>query len=300
MASSRLVKKRIRSTKNISQITKAMEAVSAVKMRKSEELALSARPYALAALRILGNLSDTISETGFSSPLLEKREAGKICLMVIASDKGLCGSFNSNILRKVNEFVSAKSKEGEEVNVVAIGKKSADFCKKRNIRSIKEITGAGDYGAIDETRFLAELLREIYESGEYKEIYAAYTNFLSVMKQEPQVKKILPFDRENIEEMIESGDSRQIQGIGRSEYIFEPAPEIVLQELLPKLLEIQVYHIILEANASEHSARMMAMKNASENAEELIETLTLEYNKARQAQITRELTEITAGAAALE
>lgn len=262
-----------------------------MKMRKSQDFALRSRPYALAALRILGNLSDKVSGTDFYSSLLEKREAGKTCLVIVTSDKGLCGAFNGNVLRKAAEL--ARESDAE---IIAIGKKGVDFFKKRGFKVIKEITGVGDYGAIDETKFLADLLKEIYESGEYKEIYAAYTNFLSVMKQEPQVEKILPFDSESIKKTVSLRGGAE----GVRDYVFEPSAAEVLQELLPMLLEIQVYHIILEANASEHSARMLAMKNASDNAEELIDTLTLAYNKARQGQITKELTEITAGVAAME
>ncbi|MFH0712531.1 MAG: ATP synthase F1 subunit gamma [Candidatus Jorgensenbacteria bacterium] len=311
MPTSRAVKKRIRSTENISQITKAMEAVSAVKMRKSEEFALRSRPYALAALEILKNLSGKISESDFHSPLLEEKDAKKICLLVVASDKGLCGSFNSNVLRKAVEFAKSETGKDREVEIIAVGKKSANFFRKRGFRILREITGAGDFGAKDETKFLAELLSDSYESGEYGEIYAVYTKFLSVMKQETIVEKILPFTAESLKKRIEeavpvrgkySGTPGVLGGSGEGvhDYVFEPSREAVLNELLPMLLETQVYYVILEANASEHSARMMAMKNASENAKDLIATLTLSYNKARQSQITKELLEITAGTAAME
>ena len=311
MATSRTVKKRIKATENISQITKAMEAVSAVKMRKSEEFALRSRPYAMAALEILKNLSGKIDEADFHSPFLEKRDVKKICLLVVASDKGLCGSFNSNVLRKAVEFINNRVKEGREVEIVAVGRKSADFFRKRGFRIFREVTGAGDFGAKDETNFLAELLSDAYKNGEYGEVYAAYTHFLSVMKQETVVEKILPFTAESLKKRIEeiipiqgkySGASGILGGSGEGvrDYVFEPSIKAVLNELLPMLLETQVYHVILEANASEHSARMIAMKNASDNAGELIDALTLSYNKARQGQITKELTEITAGTAALE
>ncbi|KKU93892.1 MAG: ATP synthase gamma chain [Candidatus Jorgensenbacteria bacterium GW2011_GWA1_48_13] len=308
MSSSRVIKKRIRSTKNISQITKAMEAVSAVKMRKSQEVALRSRPYALAALEILSNLSGKVTQADFFSPLLEKREVRKICLLTVTSDKGLCGAFNGNVLRKAVDLVGNFK---VPVEFIAVGKKGADFLKKRNFKLYKEITGAGDFGATEETKFLADLLGEVYESGRYDEIYAVYTNFLSVMKQEVVVDKILPFSAESIKKRIDEIIPRRGKyagapkvlggsGTGFGEYLFEPSPEAVLNRLLPMFLEIQVYHVILEANASEHSARMVAMKNAGDNAEDLISALTLSYNKARQAQITKELTEITAGVSALQ
>lgn len=308
MSSSRLIKKRIRSTKNISQITKAMEAVSAVKMRKSQEVALRSRPYALAALEILGNLSSKIAQADFFAPLLEKREVGRICLLVVTSDKGLCGAFNGNVLRKA---VDLAGNFRVPVEFIAVGRKGADFLKKRNFKIFKEIAGVGDFGAIEETKFLSDLLKKVYENKRYDEIYAVYTNFLSVMKQEVVVDKILPFSAESIKKRIDeiiprrgkyAGTPKILGGSGTAvgEYIFEPSPEAVLNELLPMLLEIGVYHVILEANASEHSARMVAMKNAGDNAEDLVGALTLSYNKARQAQITKELAEITAGVAALE
>ena len=309
MASSRQVKKRIRSTKNIAQITKAMEAVSAVKMRKSQEIALRSRSYSLAAYEILKNLVGGFDlESMKSNPLLKRHKSKRTCLVIVTSDKGLCGAFSGNVLRTANNFI--KSRDAGTVDVIAIGKKGADFSVKKGIKLVEKITGTGDYGAIDETRFLSDLLAKLYSTGEYGEIYAVYTNFISVMKQEVVVEKILPFSREGVEKRIEeiipmrgkyAGTPEVLgeSGPARTGYIFEPSPKEALSNLLPLLLEIQVYHIVLEANASEHSARMVAMKNASENASELIDSLELLYNKARQAQITKELTEIVGGAAAL-
>ncbi|OHB20745.1 MAG: ATP synthase F1 subunit gamma [Parcubacteria group bacterium RIFCSPLOWO2_01_FULL_48_18] len=335
MPSARAIKKRIRSTRNIAQITKAMEAVSAVKMRKSQAVALRSRPYALAALEILKNLSPSTGlgagggigvEDQTLSPLLEQRPVQKICLVVVTSDKGLAGAFNSNVLRRTLDFIRnndsilqdpkrSRGTEGLErsrrIDVIAVGKKGRDFLKKRDIRVVDEITGIGDWALPEQTKPIAEKLAKLYAAKEYDEIYVVYANFLSVLKQEVVIEKALPFTKEGIEKRIQEiipqrgRYSGTPQALGRTEakkvsYVFEPSPQDVLKELLPLLLEIQVYHIILEANASEHSARMVAMKNASENASELIDSLTLSYNKARQAQITKELTEITSGAAALE
>lgn len=311
MSSSRIIKKRIRSTKNISQITKAMEAVSAVKMRKSQEVALRSRPYALAALEVLKNVSGKINQDTFFSPLLEQREVKKAYVAVITSDKGLCGAFNGNVLRKAVAFIDEQSRQGKAVEIIAIGKKSVDFFKNREHDVLREVVSVGDLGAIDETAFLARFFREAYERKECDEMYAIYTNFLSVIKQEVVTEKILPFAVESISKRIDEivpvrgmyAGTPKVFGESKtnfSEYAFEPSPSGVLDALLPMLLEIQVYHIVLEANASEHSARMVAMKNASENAGELIEALTLSFNKIRQTQITGELAEITAGAAALE
>jgi len=289
MPTSRAVKKRIRSTKNIAQITKAMEAVSAVKMRRSQAIALRSRPYAKAASEIIRNLVGSIDPEHLKlSPLLQEHESGRTGLMVVTSDKGLCGAFNSGVLRAALDFIEREP--AGTVDVIAVGKKGADFLMRRGVNLVEKITGTGDYGAIDETKFLSDFISALYASGKYRGIQAVSATFVSVMKQETVVEKILPFAPETFR-----GDKPFV-----SDYLFEPSPEEVLTKLLPLLLEIQIYHIILEANASEHSARMMAMKNASDNASELIENLTLLYNKARQAQITKELTEITAGAAALE
>ncbi len=255
-----------------------------MKMRKSQEVALRSRPYALAASDILKNLVGGIDLENLKlSPLLKKHEGGRMCLIVVTSDKGLCGAFNSSVLRAASDFISARPEE--TVDVIAVGKKGADFFAKRGINLVEKITGTGDFGAIHETKFLSDLVAQLYSTGRYSEVQAVYTNFISVMKQEVVFEKILPFT-------LHEGESPN------HGYLFEPSPEEALTKLLPLLLEIKIYHIILEANASEHSARMVAMKNASDNASELIDSLTLLYNKARQAQITKELTEISAGVAA--
>lgn len=277
-------------------------------MRKSQDIALRSRPHALAALEILKNLSgDTSIEEVYASPLLERREVKKICLVVVTSDKGLCGSFNSNVFRKAHEFLNAQAMP---VDIVAVGKKGKDFLKKRGRSIIHELSGIGDFVHPSQTKPLADHLTDIFASGQYDEVYTIYTNFISVLKQEVVIEKLLPFSKDEIKRRIEEitpqrgrySDMPLVLGATSDEnrsYIFEPSPQEALDTLLPLLLEIAVYHVILEANASEHSARMVAMKNASENASELIRSLTLSYNKARQAQITKELIEINAGAAAL-
>lgn len=310
MASGRALKNRIRSTKNIEQITKAMEAVSAVKMRRSQSFALGARPYALAALEILRGVQNGAANLGADdSPLMQKRNTKNITLAVITSDKGLAGAFNSNVIRKTEKILA---QGGKEFSLVTIGKKARDYFGRRNAKVVGEFLGAGDFGTMDETRHISNFIAGLFLEKKCDEVILIYTNFLSALKQEIVVRKILPFSNESLTEII--GSITPLRGryanmpaalgtssINRSSsFLFEPSPQKILEELLPSLLEIQIFHAILEANASEHSSRMIAMKNASENAGELIGGLELKYNKARQALITKELAEITGGREALE
>lgn len=308
MASSKSIKNRIKSTKNIKQITKAMEAVSAVKMRKSEMTALRARPYAISALEILKSVSAKIDPKEISlSPLLESNKGQKSCLVVVTSDKGLAGSFNTNVMRKASELLKGNK---ETIELITVGKKGRDFFGRRGFVISKDFTGAGDFVEVEETRPIADFIKDGFLSAKWKDVTLLYTNFMSALKQEVITRKLLPFSFESISKIVKSISpehgkyANTPSFIGKNEeelsYKFEPNPKDLIKTLLPTLLEIEIHHAILEANASEHSSRMVAMKNASENAGELIGDLTLLYNKARQAQITKELTEIVGGAAALE
>lgn len=308
MASSRSIKKRIRSTKSIQQMTKAMEAVSAVKMRKSEQLALRARPYALAALEVLKNVSKNMPEEHTSlSPLLQERPIKKSLLVVFTSDKGLAGSFNTQVIRKTQKLLEDKSKDH---SLVVVGKKGRSFFARRNMEIVGEFFGNGDFGAVSEITPLAKLLTELFTAKKCDEVILVYTNFLSALRQEVIVRKLLPFTAKSLEEIVESilpeqgrySNMPKALGDGKNsdeEYKFEGSPEEVLKNLLPSLVEVEIYHATLENNASEHSSRMVAMRSASDNAGDLKKELTILYNKARQAQITKELAEITAGAEAL-
>ncbi len=295
-----------------------MEAVSAVKMRKSEQVALRARPYALAALEILRRVTLSLDtetsnvsnlDIGCLSPLslLSAPADMPICLVVVTSDKGLAGSFNTNVLRKALAF----TKEHSGMEVIAVGKKGRDFLKRRGVKVVESVTGAGDFADLSETAPVADFIKKGFAERRWSAVHLLYTNFLSALKQEVTNRKILPFDFESLNAIIAGitptrgkyANMPEVLGkdVKKSgAYVFEPSPEQVLGELLPALLDIEIYHAVLEGNASEHSSRMIAMRNASDNAGELIDELTLQYNKARQAQITKELSEITAGASALE
>src|SRR3989344_334661 len=202
MSSSRSIKKRIRSTKSIQQMTKAMEAVSAVKMRKSEQLALRARPYALAALEVLKNVSKNLPEEYTAlSPLLDKRPVKKSLLVVFTSDKGLAGSFNTQVIRKTQELLKDKSKQ---FSLVVVGKKGKNFFARRNVEIVGEFFGNGDFGAIDEIKPLAILLIELFTAKKCDEVILVYTNFLSALRQEVIVRNLLPFTAKSLEEIVNS------------------------------------------------------------------------------------------------
>lgn len=309
MASIKLIKQRIKSVKNISQITKAMEVVSATKMRKSQEFAIRARPYAAASLEMLKNL---FSRTPVLPPLLQSREVKKSLLLIITSDKGLAGAFNANVIKKAEAWILDKKKNGLSYVLVTVGKKARDYFQRRLEPIQENFWGFGDYSAPRDTLPVAETIIKGFLHGSWDEVEAVYTNFRTTLRQETALKRILPVTPAGIEDVVigmlpekgkyaESGVSNQESGIRYTyEYKFEPSPAEILEVLVIQLLRMHIHHIILESNASEHSARMVAMKNASDNAKELIGKLTLAYNKSRQSGITRELAEITAGKEALE
>ncbi len=299
MATARFIKRHIRSVANTRQITRAMEAVSATKMRRSQEYALGARPYAREALRLLANL--VRFHDGAAHAYFHVRPKGKNLIFLVTSDKGLCGGLNSNVLRK-GESLFAEA----EYDVVAVGKKGADQLVRRGIQPIFVYKGFGDYFHLHETQPLAEFLLSLFKKRIYRRVWMVYTSFRTTLRQSAVMRQLLPVKRTSLEEIIrdivpEHGRYAD-EGIARGmpetafEYLFEPSPDELLASLVPILVTTALHHAILEANASEHSARMVAMKNASENAADILKDLELEYNKARQAGITREIAEVTTGA----
>ncbi|MDD3190651.1 MAG: ATP synthase F1 subunit gamma [Candidatus Pacebacteria bacterium] len=300
MQSTRYIRRQIQSTKNTAKITKAMEMVSAAKMRKSQEAALIARPYAEAALKLLGNISNSV-ESKKDYPLLMERKVEKICLLVATSDKGLCGGLNSTILKEAVKIISEN--QDKEISLITIGKKAEKFFRgKQNILAVFE--NIGDTVELGETLPISKMLMDDFLGEKYDRVIAVYTNFVSTLKQEAKVKNLLPVTeesfKETLDEMGRDEKGRTKKMVDNTEYLFEPSAEEVLKYLLPALVETQVFHVILESNASEHSARMVAMKNATDNAKELLEDLKLSYNYARQQKITQEMTEIAAGVTAQE
>ena len=304
MQSTQQIRRQIQSTKNTSQITKAMEMVSAAKMRKSQEAALMARPYAEAALHVLENVSESIEPR--KHILLERREVKNVCLFVVTSDKGLCGGLNSGVFKKVSKIIKENEAQGRKVSVVAIGKKAESYFRKTKNDLIAVFNGIGDSVELKETLPISKLLIDDFRDKKFDKVMAIYTNFVSTLKQDTRVKTILPITRRSLEETIEEiedivpKNSKDENDSNNLEYKFEPSSGEVLCKLLPNLIEIQSYHIILESNASEHSARMVAMKTATDSAKDMLEDLNLLYNYIRQQKITQEISEISAGVAAQE
>jgi F-type H+-transporting ATPase subunit gamma len=292
MPSTRDIRRRIRSVKNTAQITKAMQMVAASKMRKAQQAALSGRPYASMMNQVLGNV--TFHAGDFQHPLMEQREVRKRCLIVVSTDKGLCGALNSNLMREASKF------EKETTIFLTAGRKAAQFVARTKRKLVAEFTYK-DAPLFSEARAISRYARDLFLKGEVDSVDIVFTNFVSTLTQKPEVRQLLPVGEIK---PVSAGipHERQEEKLmhGATEFLFEPSIEEVLGSLLPHSLNFQVYQILLEAKASEHSARMVAMKNATDNAFQLIKDLTLEYNKLRQGNITRELLEISTAALALD
>ena len=290
MPSTRDIRRRIKSVKNTAQITKAMQMVAASKMRKAQQAALAARPYARLMNQVLGNV--TFQAGDFSHPLMEKREGSKRALILVATDKGLCGGLNSNLLREAARFDKATV-------YITAGRKAAQFVTRTRRNLAAEFTYK-DAPLFSEARAISKFARDLFLSGEVDRVDILYTSFVSTLTQKPLVVPFLPVGEiQPVAAGVPKDSGQESLQHGTTEYLFEPGPEQVLAALLPHSLNFQVYQILLEAKASEQSARMVAMKNATDNAKQLIKDLTLEYNKMRQASITKELLEISSAAMAL-
>lgn len=320
MESPQNIKKRLKSVANINKITKAMEMVAATKMRKSQEIALASRPYAFAALDFLA----TISNLELKLPKLfeVRKPIKKVLFVLVSSDKGLAGAFNSSVIRKLEAHLRIEKEEWkkEEHLYLAIGEKAYKYLVKRfgsagQAKVLnKKFTQVGDYTTPEQVRPIVDFIVDGFLEKKWDRVIVVSTHFRSALKQEPHVRRILPIDfnhladtvKEIIPERGRFADLIKEQHISfvpekskLNEYLIEPSPEKVLESLAKHLFFVQVYHLVLEANASEHSARRMAMKTASDNASELGEALNLQYNKSRQSKITTEISEISAGAEAL-
>ena len=315
MESPQNIKKRLKSVSNIGQITKAMELVSATKMRKSQQIALDSRPYAFAALDFLATIS--ILENHKLPELFKvRKEIKKVLFVLVTSDKGLAGAFNSSIFRKFETHLKEEKAEWEKEDhlYVAVGEKSNAYLTKKNYKVLKRFTNVGDYTTTEQVKPLSDFLVKGYLNKDFDRVIVISTHFKSALKQEPHVRRILPIDFDHVADTIrgiipERGKfadlikEHHISFVPElnkiKDYTIEPQPEKVLAKLAEHLFFMQVYHLILEANASEHSARRMAMKTASDNAKDLGEALNLQYNKSRQSRITTEISEISAGSEAL-
>jgi F-type H+-transporting ATPase subunit gamma len=288
MPSTRDIRRRIKSVKNTAQITKAMQMVAASKMRKAQQAALAGRPYAMLMNQILGEVTGSAGD--FTHPLIEKREVKKRAVIVVSTDKGLCGALNSNLLRE-----AAKLDRDTTVFVTA-GRKASQFIARTKRQLSAEFTYK-DAPLFSEARAISKFAREMFTKGEVDQVDILYTNFISTLNQKPELIPFLPVGE--IKGVGTNVHDEATLEKGTTEFQFEPGVEQVLGALLPHYLNYRVYQILLEAKASEHSSRMVAMKNATDNAKQLIKDLTLEYNKLRQANITKELLEITSAAMAM-
>ena len=298
------IKAKVGATKRMHTVTRAMEAVSAVKMRKTQAAALAGRPYARAAVSILTRL---VGSHGFAEdPLTRVREMRRTALLVITSDKGLAGSLNSSVLRAASDAVRGRAKES--VVVFAYGRKGEEFFRNRGYVLAQAVENREDDISASRVEELAAALSNGFRAEEYDEVLAVYSNFRSTFEQVATVRTLLPLTLPRLSELVE--DIRPAKGKWSSElsldapahYATEPdahAKHSVLEVLIPKLVAASLYFMLLEAKASEHSARMVAMKNASDKSKEVTRTLTRAYNKVRQAQITREVSEIVGGREAL-
>lgn len=290
MASTRDLRRRIKSVKNTSQITRAMQMVSATKMRKAQNQALSGRPYSTIINYALSQVSGKIHPEAHK--LLMANGSGKVGVLVFSTDKGLCGALNTNLMRMVSEELKVKS----DVVFYTVGKKGRDFVVRtgKNLEADFESFEHIDFA---EARKLRSLLLSAFCNEEVSEVYLAYPHFVSTLRQEPRLVKLLPVDPA----VITSDEERpELENKNNSEFLFEPDADKVLDFALTHLVDTQIYQALLETRASEHSARMIAMQNATDNAKDLISDLTLTYNQVRQGAITNELLEITSAGAALE
>lgn len=295
------VKNKIIATKKTGQVTKAMESVSAVKMRKSQERAFAGRPYVHAALRILSRLAN--SRDGLDHPLIQKREGDRTLLVIVTSDKGLAGSVNSAVLKRAEEVFAARS----SCDTICIGRKAVEFAGREGKTILSDYTNVGDDVAVDDVYDITQVVIEQLTAGDYDQVEVLYQNFISTFEQEPTKRQVLPLDPAEIHYImrgIRPTTGKYSDEVAEPEdlinYTIEPSADEVLNALIPQLVQIMLYHALLESKACEHSARMVAMKNATDKSKELVKALTIEYNKERQAAITAEVSEITAGVEAMK
>lgn len=288
MPSTREIRRRIRSVKNISQVTKAMEAVAASKMRRAQNQVLATRPYAKKAQEVLSYIARLNTTEGDLDVLINERaEIKRVGILLVTADKGLAGGFNANVLRTTAQFIRKQRAEGREVEVVTVGRKGRDWLLRYDPVVRAEFMGLGDAPTTNDIAPITRILLDDYRSGRFDQVYAIYTDFVNTLVQKPVVQKLLPV------EPAETDDNTMAP-----DYIFEPNAAAVLNEVLIGFTEVQVLQAVYESSASEHSARMVAMRNATEAANELVDDLTLRYNKARQEGITRELMDIIGGSVA--
>jgi F-type H+-transporting ATPase subunit gamma len=292
MPSLKDIRSRIDSTKNMQQITRAMKMVSAAKLRRAQHNIVNLRPYANTILSVIADIAATHRVV---HPLLSStKEPKKILLVVLTSDRGLCGAFNTNINKFAERFLRDNRAKFETIDFLFIGRKASDYFKRRNITPIDTVLGLSKDISYEMAAGVAERLVKDYTSGQYDQIRVVYNEFKSAIQQEVVCETLLPID------VAEAATLNKGTAGFPADMIFEPAPELIIEQLILKNFDVQVYRCMSESVAAEHGARMTAMENATKNAGEMINSMTLTYNKLRQASITTELIEITSGAEALK
>jgi F-type H+-transporting ATPase subunit gamma len=280
MASQRDIRRRIQSSKNIKQITRAMQFVAASKLKRAQEATLASRPYAEKLDEVLADLAIVLS--GDDHPLLVRRETGKRLIVLITTDRGLAGALNTNTIRFAAQQITETS---ADLSVVTVGRKGRDAMRRARVPLEAHFEGFGDRPSFADVLPLARLITDDYLAGTYNRVDIVYSLFVSTLTQRASMIELLPID-----------PSDDTEGVPGNQFIFEPNPGAVLEQLVPRYVATRIFQAVLESKASEESSRMVAMKNATENADELIEDLTLSYNKVRQSNITREMIEIASGA----
>jgi len=288
MATLKAIRKRIGSVRNTQQITKAMKMVSAAKLRRAQESAVQARPYAEKMTELLKNVSARVSSE--AHPLLTAREEKKITLVLFTSDRGLCGGYNANLIRSAETFIRQHS-GGQEIELTLVGRKGADYFRRRGAKIVDRYIDILHQAADELAAEIAQKLISRFISGETDAVYILYSRFRSALSQVPTLEKLLP---------VALAETSEAEARQQTEYLYEPGVQQLLASLLPRITDVAVQRALLEATASEHGARMTAMESATGNAAKMIGSLTLQMNRARQASITRELLEIVGTAEALK
>jgi F-type H+-transporting ATPase subunit gamma len=289
------IRRRLKSVKNTQQITKAMKMVSAAKLKRAQDRVVTARPFANKMMEVMGELAGRTDEN-FHHPLLDQRGDDRYLLILITADKGLCGAFNTNLIKAAQAFI--RDNQGKHIDLLAVGRKGRDFFRRRNQPVVGEYIGLTGKGRVEFGEAL-EVARDVIErfkadENEYDKVFLIYNEFRSVLQQRVVLEQLLPIVRASSRE-----DASQNQPVTLIDYIYEQPPSEIFSRLLPRLIETQIFRALLESVASEHGARMTAMDSASKNASELIDSLTLNMNRVRQAAITNEIIEVVSGASAL-
>lgn len=284
MPSERELRRRVRSVKNIQQVTRAMQLVAASRMRRAQQSVLASRPYEERLRTVLNELAPYADPE--ISPLLQRREVKRVAIVLVTSDRGLVGALNVNLIRTAFRFAMQQP----AATFVGVGRKGVSAIRRSQLPLAAEFTGLGDKPTTADTNVIARVAQQEFLNGNVDEVYLAFTRFVNTLRQTPQIRRLLPLVPED----------EDIDDLPPLQYLFEPDAETVLNAVLPRLIEVSIYQAVLESQASEQSARMVAMRNATDAASDLIEEITLAANKARQGRITKEMLEIASGAEALK